>query len=259
MRRTPYGVEDSAGAFARAYKSLADEGYIFVVPGHSRQVRIRRQLRHAAARPCAGGHQEPRRGYRYLRHHRVAAPERAQSQRPRRHARRLLRRLDDDHGRDRAAPGAEGDFSAGLASRHVAGRRLPSQRRVALELRLRIRRDDGERQGRPAVPVRSLRHVRLVSGSRPAGQREPAVPAREDSHLERLRRPSRLRRVLETPDDGAAPAEREGADAERGRLVGPGGLLRPAGHLRGAREARLRRHELPGRRALEPRRMDPHG
>ena len=30
MRRTPYGVEDSAGAFARAYKSLADEGYIFV-------------------------------------------------------------------------------------------------------------------------------------------------------------------------------------------------------------------------------------
>ncbi|HVG84779.1 MAG TPA: CocE/NonD family hydrolase, partial [Vicinamibacterales bacterium] len=30
MRRTPYGLEGSDGAFARAYKSLADEGYIFV-------------------------------------------------------------------------------------------------------------------------------------------------------------------------------------------------------------------------------------
>jgi uncharacterized protein len=30
MRRTPYGIEGAAGAFARAYKTLADEGYIFV-------------------------------------------------------------------------------------------------------------------------------------------------------------------------------------------------------------------------------------
>jgi uncharacterized protein len=30
MRRTPYGVEGAAAAFARAYKALADEGYIFV-------------------------------------------------------------------------------------------------------------------------------------------------------------------------------------------------------------------------------------
>jgi putative CocE/NonD family hydrolase len=30
LRRTPYGVDGAAGAFARAYKTLADEGYIFV-------------------------------------------------------------------------------------------------------------------------------------------------------------------------------------------------------------------------------------
>jgi putative CocE/NonD family hydrolase len=30
MRRTPYGIEGAAGAFARAYKTLAEEGYIFV-------------------------------------------------------------------------------------------------------------------------------------------------------------------------------------------------------------------------------------
>jgi uncharacterized protein len=30
MRRTPYGVEGAATAFARAYKALAEEGYIFV-------------------------------------------------------------------------------------------------------------------------------------------------------------------------------------------------------------------------------------
>ncbi len=30
MRRTPYGIDGAAGAFERAYKTLADEGYIFV-------------------------------------------------------------------------------------------------------------------------------------------------------------------------------------------------------------------------------------
>ena len=62
---------------------------------------------------------------------------------------------------------------------------------------------------------------------RPARQRQREVPARQDPDLERLRRASRLRRVLEAADDDAAPHEREGADAERRRLVGPGGFLRP--------------------------------
>jgi len=30
MRRTPYGIEGAGGAFARAYRTLAEEGYIFV-------------------------------------------------------------------------------------------------------------------------------------------------------------------------------------------------------------------------------------
>ena len=114
------------------------------VPGHPRQVRVRRHLRDATAGPRARRHDEPRRRHRHLRHHRVAAEERAQQQRPRRHARRVLRRLDHDHGRDRTAPGPQGDLAAGLARRHVARRRLPPQRRLPPELRLRIRHDDGE-------------------------------------------------------------------------------------------------------------------
>ena len=78
-------------------------------------------------------------------------------------------------------PGAQGDLAAGLAGRHVAGRRLPSQRRVPPELRLRVRRDDGERQGRAAVRVRPLRHLRLVPEARPARQRQREVPPRARS------------------------------------------------------------------------------
>ena len=57
-------------------------------------------------------------------------------------------------------------------------------------------------------------------------QRQREIPERQDSDLERLRRASRLRRVLEAPDDDPAPHQREGADAERRGLVGPGGFLR---------------------------------
>ncbi len=54
------------------------------------------------------------------------------------------------------------------------------------------------------------------------------LPPREDPDLERLRRAPGLRRVLEAPDADPAPRRGHGADAERRRLVGPGGLLRPA-------------------------------
>ena len=47
----------------------------------------------------------------------------------------------------------------------------------------------------------------------------------------------------------------ESADAERRRLVRPGGFLRPAEDLRTAREARQEASELPGRRPLESRRL----
>ena len=48
---------------------------------------------------------------------------------------------------------------------------------------------------------------------------------------------------------------RHGADAERRRLVGPGGFLRAAQDLRGAGEARHAEPELPRRRPVEPRRL----
>ena len=49
--------------------------------------------------------------------------------------------------------------------------------------------------------------------------------------------------------------QREGADAERRGLVGPGRLLRPGAHLRRAREARHAGHQLSRRRPVESRRL----
>ena len=121
------------------------------VPGHPREVRVRRQLRDAAPGTSTGRHHEPRRRHRHLRHHRLAAEERAEPQRPGRHARRVVRRVDHHHGGGRAAPGAEGHLAPGVAGGHVAGRRLPPQRRLPSELRLRVRHDDGDRPGRAAV------------------------------------------------------------------------------------------------------------
>ena len=60
----------------------------------------------------------------------------------------------------------------------------------------------------------------------PLQERQREIPARQDPDVERLRRASRLRRVLEAPDDDSAPHEREGADVERRGMVGPGRFLR---------------------------------
>ncbi len=46
------------------------------------------------------------------------------------------------------------------------------------------------------------------------------------------------------------------ADAQRRRLVGPGGFLRARAGLRGPRGPRHRERELPRRRSLEPRRVE---
>ena len=86
-------------------------------------------------------------------------------------------------------------------------------------------------------------------------QRQREVSERQDPDLERLRRASGLRRVLEAPDDDPAPEQREGADVERRGLVGPGGFLRPGPHLRRAREARHAGHELSRRRTVAPWRL----
>ncbi len=85
---------------------------------------------------------------------RMAAQERPRPQRARRHDGHLLRRLADGDGDARSASGREGRVAAGLARGHVPRRRLPPQRGLPAELRLRVRGHDGNIQGKRLLPVR---------------------------------------------------------------------------------------------------------
>ena len=40
--RTPYGIDGRSAMFQASLKELADDGYIFVVPGHPRESSVRR-------------------------------------------------------------------------------------------------------------------------------------------------------------------------------------------------------------------------
>ena len=175
---TPYGIEGRANAFNEYFKELADEGYIFVLPGHSRAVQVGREVRHDAAGPPSP--KDPKRSTKAptRRHHRLAAQERAEQQRPRRHARRQLPRLADRRWRSRPAPGAQGRLAAGVAGRHVPRRRLPSQRRVPPQLRLRVRRHDGDRQDVNNFQVRSHDTFEWYLKLGAAVERQPEVSSR---------------------------------------------------------------------------------
>ena len=162
LTRTPYGIAGAAGTFAGSYAELAARGLHLRLPGHPRPLQVRGAVRDAPATPRQARSQGDRREHRHLRHDRVAAQERAAQQRPGRHAGRVLSRLAHRHGDARPASGAQGGVAAGLAGRHVPGRRLPSQRRLPAELRLRVRHDDGGVQGVLAVRVRPARHLQLV-------------------------------------------------------------------------------------------------
>ena len=65
-----------------------------------------------------------------------------------------------------------------------------------------------------------------------------------------------LRRFWKRQTDDAVPHEREGADAERRRLVGPGRLLRARHDLRRRSRSTTRRAELSRRRAVESWRLE---
>ena len=131
----------------RYYKELADDGYIFVFQDIRGKFRSEGHVRDAAARA------------------RTRATRRAIDEGTDTYdtIEWLLKNVPNNNGRvgmlgvsydgwttvmarDRAAPGAEGRLAAGLAGRHVARRRLPPQRRLPSELRLRVRGDDGDRR-----------------------------------------------------------------------------------------------------------------
>ena len=183
FERTPYGVDGAESRFAVQMKELADEGYIFVFqdirgryesegtfvmqrPPRDRAGRARRSTRAPTPTTPSTG----------------CCTNVPREQRARRHARRLVRRLDDGDGDARAAPGAQGRVAAGVARRHVARRRLPPQRRLPPELRLRVRRDDGDDEG--GQPTSRSTATTPTSGTCALGplvERQRAVPARQDS------------------------------------------------------------------------------
>src|SRR6185312_13906478 len=113
----------------------------------------------------------------------------------------------------------------------------------------------GDDEGVLRLQVRPARYVRLVSEARLAGPCE-RPSARKDSELERLRDAPELRWVLAAAGRRAESRSREGADAERRRLVGSGGFLRTDQDLRDAREERPEASELSRRRPVESWRLE---
>ena len=149
--RPTASTEPAERASSSYLKDLADDGYIFVF--QDIRGRFKSEGTFVMLRPPRDTQRSEgdRREHRHLRHHRLAAEERAEQQRPRRHARHLLRGWLTVMAHARSAPGAQGRLAAGVARRHVPRRRLPSQRRLPPQLRLRVRGHDGDRQGeRPA-------------------------------------------------------------------------------------------------------------
>ncbi len=99
-------------------------------PGHSRQVRLGRRLRHESP-PARAPQPDARRSRnRHLRHHRLAGEERARDERPGRHPGHLVRRLPALDGARRPASRAQGGGAHEPHGRRVDGRRLVPQRRL---------------------------------------------------------------------------------------------------------------------------------
>ena len=140
LERTPYGVDEAGSELGSSLKELADDGYIFVfqdIRGRFRSEGTFVMQRPARAPGDAKAIDEGTDAYDTIEW--------------------LLTNVQPNNGRVgmlgvsydgwttamatlEPAPGAEGRLAPGLARRHVARRRLPSQRRVPPELRVRIRR-----------------------------------------------------------------------------------------------------------------------
>ncbi len=148
MIRTPYGIEGGEASFQRTVRRAGARRLHLRLPGHPRRFESEGQF--VMLRPAA----------------RQEAIRRRSTRAPTRTTRstgcsRTCRTTTGASGcwasripgwltvmaHARSASRAQGRLAAGVAGRHVPRRRLPPQRRVPAQLRLRVRRDDGDRQG----------------------------------------------------------------------------------------------------------------
>ncbi len=155
-----------------------------------------------------------------------------------------------------AAPRAQGDLAAGLAGRHVARRRLPPQWRVPSQLRLRVRRHDGERPRRRSSST-SIAMTPTTGTSRSAAgecQHECTCTAQIPTWNDYVAHPDYdafWQRQTLIPHIAAVnvPTLNVAGWWDQEDFYGP------VAHLRGARDNRHARHQLSGRRPVEPRRL----
>ena len=194
-----------------------------------------------------------RRGHRHLRHHRLAAQERAGQQRPGRHARHLVRRagspsmalLDPHPALKAVSPQASpADMFLGDDFHHNGAFRLS----YGFEYAAMMETEQGRT---PASSSTATTPIDWYLRLGPLSNVNEKYFHGQDPDLERLRR-----RIRTTTRSGSGRRSRryldrvEGADAERRRLVGPGGFLRPAQDLRDCSRSTTPKHlNLPGRRA----------
>src|SRR5581483_1934370 len=176
-------------------------------------------------------------------------------QRARGDGRHFVSRIPGDDGDGKSASGAEGGLRTGVHGRHVAGRRLLSQRSIPAELWIRVHRAAGDVERELQLSVRPIRHLRVLLADGRAFQRELEVFSREDSDVERVCGASELQRVLEAARGGVHAEKRDGAEPERRRLVGPGRPVRATDDVRAAGKDGHQASELSGGRAVESRRM----
>ena len=142
LTRTPYDADtltkrnDSAhlgmalDGYDNPVETVVEGGYIRVVAGRARQVRLRGRLRHEppAPRTAEPDARRPRDGH--VGHDRLAREERPRDERKGRHPRDLVQRLHAAHGAREPAPGAEVLGADEPDGGRLAGRRLVPQRRV---------------------------------------------------------------------------------------------------------------------------------
>ena len=221
------------------------------LPGHPRAVSSR-EGEFVMNRPCDQG-QGRRRNDRHLRHDRVAAQERPRQQRPGRRDGHLLSRLADRDGGDERPPGDEGGLAPGADDRHLDGRRLLPPGRVPDELRARVQHHDASRRRRTPTSMSARTTCTTGISAWARWRRSPTAWASTLPTWRSFVEHPTYDSFWQSKAVRARLDQADGADAHRGRLVGPGGLLRTAGDLQGARAERRAGPEPDRHGAVESR------